>query len=458
MKATDVEIDLGTAGPVQRRAVTETLVFAGVSTDTRLEVGESLFVALRGERFDGHDFVTLAVERGARGILVALDTWERWQTLPVACFAVPEPLHALQQLARASLQRQPLQVVAVTGSNGKTTTKDLIAAALASAAKVHATRGNLNNHLGVPLTVLARQGDERFLVAEIGASDFGEIETLSHLLCPDVAVITNIGHAHLEHFGSLQGVLRAKSEIFAGLRPSGVAVLNADDPRFSELERMASPARRVTFGVAAHADYRIESAHADDAEHQVLQLNGISVRLARPGRGNANNAAAAFAVACELGCDPALVARAIETCVFTKQRSSWTHVGHVRVLDDSYNANPDSMAQALEVLATSPGRRIAVLGDMGELGSTSAALHAELGRRVAQAGIDLLLATGVEMSHAVQAAARAGLGDAARHHAEFTALVEDLRVTLRPGDAVLVKGSRSARMERVLDALRIGVA
>ena len=457
MNAADIERDLAPAG-LRARGVTESLVFEGVATDTRLEVGESLFVALRGERFDGHEFVADAVARGARGILVALDTWERWQSLAVACFAVPDPLLALQQLAHASLQRQPVQSVAVTGSNGKTTTKDLIAAALASTAKVHATRGNLNNHLGVPLTVLARAGDERFLVAEIGASDFGEVETLSRLLCPDVAVITNIGHAHLERFGSLQGVLRAKSEIFAGLRRTGVAVLNADDPLLPELERAAGSARKVTFGVAAHADYRIEAVRAEGADTQVLQLNGISVRLARPGRGNANNAAAAFAVACELGCDPARAANAIATCVFTKQRSSWTRCGQVSVLDDSYNANPDSMAQALEVLAARSGRRIAVLGDMGELGPGSAELHAELGRRVAEAGIDALLATGALMLHAVLAAAQAGLGGAARHHADFAALVEDLRATLRPGDAVLVKGSRSARMERVLDALRIGVA
>ena len=455
LKAAEVQQDLGA---IRQRGAPPDLVFAGVATDTRQSLAATLFFALRGERFDGHDFVPQALERGARGVVVALDTWERWQDLPGACFAVEDPLRALQELARASLRRWPLRVVAITGSNGKTTTKDLTAAALGSAGSVYATRGNLNNHIGVPLTVLARRGDERFLVAEIGASDFGEIDGLSRLLQPDAAVITNIGHAHLERFGSLQGVLRAKSEIFAGLRPGGLAVLSADDPFLPELRRAAASARQVTFGFAAGADYRLDSARPDGPGYQQLRLGGTSLRLARPGRGNAGNAAAAFAVACELGAAPADAAAAMEACVFTKQRSSWTRIADVWVLDDSYNANPDSMAQALEVLASHEGRRVACLGDMRELGSASAALHATLGRSVARAGVGLFLATGEEMRHAVAAAVQEGLGDAARHHPSFEALLEDLRRSLRAGDAVLVKGSRAAGMERVVEALRVGVA
>jgi len=455
LKAAEVQQDLASA---RQRGASPDLVFTGVATDTRQAIAGTLFFALRGEHFDGHDFVPQALEGGARGVVVGLDTWERWQELPEACFGVDDPLRALQALARASLRRWPLRVVAITGSNGKTTTKDLTAAALGSAGSVYATRGNLNNHIGVPLTVLARRGDEKFLVAEIGASDFGEIEILSRLLKPDAAVVTNIGHAHLERFGSLQGVLRAKSEIFAGLRPGGLAVLHADDPFLPELRRAAAGARQVTFGFAADADYRVEAARPDGPGYQQLLLCGTALRLARPGRGNAGNAAAALAVACELGAVPSAAAAAMEACVFTKQRSSWTRLGEVWVLDDSYNANPDSMAQALEVLSGHDGRRIVCLGDMRELGSASAALHAALGRSVARAGVDLFLATGEEMRHAVEAAVQEGLGAAARHHARFEALLEDLRQNLRAGDAVLVKGSRAAGMERVVEALRVGVA
>jgi UDP-N-acetylmuramoyl-tripeptide--D-alanyl-D-alanine ligase len=432
----------------------DALCFEGVATDTRQNVQGRLFVALRGERFDAHDFVDAALQCGARGVLVRRDTWNRWHDLPVACLGVEEPLRALQSLARASLRRHPAQVVAITGSNGKTTTKDLVAAALGSIGSVHATRGNLNNHIGTPLTVLARDGTERFLVSEIGANDFGEIEMLSRLLTPQVAVITNIGRAHLERFGSLQGVLQAKTEVFRGLGPDGLALLNADDAFLKDMRRAAAPRRTITFGFAADADYRIEESHDDVSERQLLRVHGTAIRLARAGRGNARNAAAAFAVACELGGVPSRVAQALEACVPTPQRSCWLRLGEVAVLDDSYNANPDSMTQALEMLVAHPGRHVAVLGDMGELGTQTESLHAEIGRSVASLKVDLFLAMGTAMRHAVAAAVRAGLEGRARHFETHDALYEELLQQLRPGDAVLVKGSRFVRMERIVEALR----
>jgi UDP-N-acetylmuramoyl-tripeptide--D-alanyl-D-alanine ligase len=437
---------------------TRDFVFEGVVTDSRHDVAGRRVAALAGDRFDGHDFVADVLARGARGVVVRRGVLASQEWKEATALGVDEPLVALQQIARGSLVRARPQVIAITGSNGKTTTKDLTVAALASMGSVHGTRGNLNNHIGVPLTVLARRGDERFLVAEAGANDFGELELLSKLLEPDVAVITNIGRAHLEKFGSQDGVLRAKSELLTGLRPGGVAVLNADDPYFQPLVRRAGRARIASFGFALQATYRIETARPLDAATQELVVNGVRFVLPRPGRGNARNAAAALAVGAELGGDLHAAAAALAAAVFTGQRSAWVRCGDLDVLDDSYNANPDSMAQALELLAARPGRRIAVLGDMLELGGETPALHARLGTEVTAAGIDHLLGLGPHMQHAVDSARAAGMGERARHFASLEALVTALQALARPGDAVLVKGSRGSRMERVVAALGAGVA
>jgi UDP-N-acetylmuramoyl-tripeptide--D-alanyl-D-alanine ligase len=454
--ASEVEADLRAAGPLRTRNVELDLCFTAVSTDSRGDVEGTLFVALQGERFDAHDFALLALGKGARGLLVASATWERWRGVQAACFAVEDPLSALQQLARASLRRHPTQVVAITGSNGKTTTKDLTLAALSSAGMVHGTQGNLNNHIGVPLTVLARSGEEAFLVAEVGANDFGEIEFLSKLLRPHVVVITNIGRAHLERFGSLQGVLRAKSEVFRGLRPGGTALLNADDPARAQLSLAAAGLRLRTCGFAMDADYRIEKTRALDSQSQELVVRGTPIHLQRPGRANAWNAAVAFATACELGAAPRAAADAMAACTFTRQRSCWLDLGDVRVLDDSYNANPDSMLQALTLLGEHPGRRVAVLGDMLELGEATESLHAELGAQVAASGVQLFFGFGPSMRHAIRAASRAGVAES-RHFEECGTLVDALRQSVRPGDAILIKGSRGSHMERVVESLRAEV-
>ena len=273
LMGSEIRQDLGGA---EIQGLRDEQAFEGVATDTRQDVEGRLFVALQGENFDAHDFVQDAVRGGAQGILVRRDTWSRWQGLPVACIAVDDPLAALQKLAHESLRRHPAGVIAITGSNGKTTTKDLVAAALASIGPVYATQGNLNNHIGTPLTVLARHGRERFVVAEIGANDFGEIEMLSRLLLPQVAVITNVGRAHLERFGSVQGVLRAKVEIFQGLGDAGLAVLNADDAFLADMRRAAQPRRSITFGFAPEADYCIEESR--DAGGVRLLLAGGGTR------------------------------------------------------------------------------------------------------------------------------------------------------------------------------------
>jgi UDP-N-acetylmuramoyl-tripeptide--D-alanyl-D-alanine ligase len=456
LRADEVRVDLERSGPLRASGTAAERVFTGVCTDSRQDVAGKLFFALVGEHFDAHEFVGDVVRRGAAGVVVRDAAFDTLRDENLACYGVADTLRALQTVARASLARARPTVVAITGSNGKTTTKDLTVAALGVRGRVHGTRGNLNNHIGVPLTILSRRGDEAFLVAEAGTSGFGELELLSRILAPDVVVITNIGRAHLETLGSQDGVARAKAELLVGLRSPGIAVLNADDAYFDRLVARAGAARIVSFGFAPHADYRVESQRALEGGRQELVVHGARFVLERPGRGNAANAAAALAVATELGADLGTAAAAIGQCEYTGQRSAWSHWGGVDVLDDTYNANPDSMALAIELLAARRGRRIAVLGDMLELGPDSARLHAEVGAQVAAAGIEHLFGLGAGMAHAVERARRAGV--AARHFTDHAPLIEALQSLVTAGDAVLVKGSRGSRMEHIVAAFKAGVA
>lgn len=456
LQATEVLEALQAAGACRARGPLDDTTFSGVTTDSRAETAGSLFVALRGERFDAHDYVADAVQGGASGVVVERDPGDVAGGAALCVYVVDDGVEALQALARSSLQRHPVECIAITGSNGKTTTKDLTAQALRTLGSVHATRGNRNNHIGVPLTILERQGDERFLVAEMGANDFGEIGLLSRLLQPSVALITNIGRAHLERFGDVDGVERAKSEIFEGLRSDGVAVLNADDPRTRTLRTKLSGQQVVSFGFSPEADVRIERAEDLADGGQDLHISGCSLHLERAGAGNARNAAAALAVARSLGADVAAAATALESTTFTGQRTVWVRLGDLRVLDDTYNANPDSMREALALLEARSERRVAVLGEMLELGTAVRELHEGIGERAVEAGVALLLGYGEHMRHTVRAALAAGVPEA-RHFDSMTELLDTLQECLRPGDAVLVKGSRGCRMERVVEALRAEV-
>jgi UDP-N-acetylmuramoyl-tripeptide--D-alanyl-D-alanine ligase len=454
LDCTRVRDDLHGAGVLVQAHGLDARAFAGVSTDSRAIAPRCLFVALRGERFDAHAFVRDAVAAGAAGVVV--DARAAAPDLSAACvYVVSDTLQALQALAAAAMQHTPVCTVAITGSNGKTTTKDLTFAAVRTLGPTAATSGNRNNHIGVPLTILGRPDEARYLVAEVGANHFGEIELLSRILQPQVTVITNIGHAHLEAFGSLDGVARAKSEIFAGLRDDGAAVLNADDPYLPRLRERVGHKRSVTFGFAAHADYRVVR-HAAGDDEQVLEVRGTRFRLQRPGDANASNAAAAFAVASELGAGADRIAAALGAAAYTGQRSCWVSAGDVDLLDDTYNANPDSMRQAIELLRARRGRRVAVLGDMLELGPRAEALHAEIGRVVAQAGVQVFIATGAHMAAAVREAARGGV-PTALHCAAMDDVLDAVRTHVRAGDVVLVKGSRGLRMERVVAALKAAV-
>lgn len=419
--------------------------FSGVGTDTRtLRAGE-LFVALEGPRFDGHDYLESAAAAGAAGALVR----RAHPALP--CLEVADPQVALAQLAAAWRARFELPLVAVTGSSGKTTVKELIAAALAGAGPVLATRGNRNNHIGVPLTLLELRDTHRAAVVEMGMSHAGEITHLAELARPTVGVISNAGAAHLEGLGSVAAVARAKGELIEHLPPDAVAVLNADDAYLSLWQQLAGTRRVCTFGLGTDADV---TAHyrllADGSEVELLTPAGSAhARLQLLGRHNVRNALAATAAALAAGRPLSEIAAGLGRVRPVPGRL-FPLAGRngARVIDDSYNANPLSVQAAIEVLGALPGRRLLVLGDMAELGTEAPALHAQCGATARAAGVDRLLTLGP-----LSAAAASAFGTGACALDDRAALIDALEPLLQADATVLVKGSRSAGMEKVVQAI-----
>ncbi|MCG5534528.1 UDP-N-acetylmuramoyl-tripeptide--D-alanyl-D-alanine ligase [Ectothiorhodospira mobilis] len=415
----------------------------GVFSDSRQPLPGGLFVALRGPRFDGHAFA--GADLPAAGLLV-----ERPVASPLPWVEVADTRRALADLAAAWRRRCGAAVVALTGSNGKTTVKEMLAAILHTMGPVWATRGNLNNELGVPLTLLGLSPGDRFAVIEMGANHAGEIAGLTALAAPDVALITNAGPAHLEGFGSIEAVARAKGEIFSGLAADGVAVINGDDPHADYWAGRNTHRRVLRFGLRPDVDVAGEL----DAQGRLrITAAGETVTVALPlaGEHNRSNALAAAAAALALGVDLQGVRSGLEAMPPVPGRLALRPgSGGVRLIDDSYNANPASVRAAIQVLAKEPGRRFLVLGDMGELGTAAPELHAAVGRHAAEHGIDGFWATGPLCRHAVEA-----FGPGGRHFPDRQALIKALRGTLRSGDVVLVKGSRSQRMDAVADALAV---
>ncbi len=425
--------------------------FDGVSTDTRtLRAGE-LFVALSGPNFDGNAFVGAAAAAGAAGAIVARPTGA---DLPQV--VVDDTLSALGRLANRWRCAFTPRLVAITGSNGKTTVKEMTASVLRTAGPTLATRGNLNNEIGVPLTLMRLRREHEFAVIEMGANHKGEIARLTAMAAPTVGLVTNAAAAHLEGFGSLEGVAAAKGELFEGLTRDATAVINRDD-RFYAQWRCSVRAREVvTFGQAGEADFRVRMAqqftngHGDGLRLQLDTPDGpLDVRLRLSGQHNALNAAAAAAAARSAGASLEQIAAGLEAVRPVPGRLTVRRTRHgARVIDDTYNANPASVQAALDLLAAQPGVTWMVLGDMGELGDDAYALHANIGARARQAGVERLYTVG-----SLSAAAADSFGPGAQRFATTAELIEALQGDLREDVTVLVKASRAMRLERVSDAL-----
>ncbi|MHB1828043.1 MAG: UDP-N-acetylmuramoyl-tripeptide--D-alanyl-D-alanine ligase [Steroidobacteraceae bacterium] len=427
--------------------------FTGVSIDTRTLRGGELFVALRGPRFDGAQFLAAALERGAAGVVL-----EREQPLAAAQIVVSDTLQALQRAAQARRAALSIPVIGVAGSNGKTTTKEMTAAILGQRGECLATRGNLNNHIGVPLTLLRLEPEHRGAVIEMGANRAGEVAELVRIARPTVGLITNAGAEHLEGFGTLAGVARAEGEAVAGLEPAATAVLNADDP-FLQLWGEMTAARRVTFGFSPAADFRagepqssLTGAGFRTRFTLACELGAAPIELHLGGRHNVLNALAAAAAAAAAGASLAQISAGLASVRPVSGRLQPKHAaGGAWILDDSYNANPSSVRSGIEVLAALAQRRWLVLGDMAELGASAEDSHVQIGEFARAHGIERLYATGPLAALAVE---RFGAG--ARWFPEAEVLAEAVRAALGeagPGVCILVKGSRINRLERVVQAL-----
>ncbi|MFP4615468.1 MAG: UDP-N-acetylmuramoyl-tripeptide--D-alanyl-D-alanine ligase [Thiohalorhabdus sp.] len=422
-------------------------VVSAVDTDTRRLRPGALFVALRGERFDGHDHLGAAREASAAAAVVERGA----DTAGLPRVEVSDTAQGLLDLAAGWRRSLPASVVAVTGSCGKTTVKEMLAAVLGAAGgRSHATPGNWNNTVGVPLTLFGLGPEHRYGVVEAGINRPGEMDRLAAAIAPDVAIITNAAAAHLEGLGSLERVAAEKGRLLEGLGREGVAVLNADSP-FGEQWARAAPGSVLRFGMEAPAEVRGEWAPEGDGGRLWLRLPGgeAEARLALPGRHNAHNALAAAAAAAALGIPAADVARGLETVAPVEGR---LRVGRGRagltVLDDTYNANPTSLEAALEVLAEGPGRTWLVLGDMGELGPSGAELHHRAGEQARALGVDALIGVGALAGEAVR-----GFGAGARSAADWEEAAAALESEAASGDRVLVKGSRTMRLERLVARL-----
>jgi len=424
------------------------VAFRGISTDSRRLAPGSLYFALQGPNFDGHAFVDSARAQGAAAAAV-----NRRCDSSLPQVEVKDTRLALGQLGAFWRQQFTLPLVAITGSNGKTTVRAMTEAILSGCGRTLSTQGNLNNDIGLPLT-LARLGpDDRYAVLEMGANHPGEIDYLAGLAQPAIAVVTNAAPAHLAGFGDLEGVARAKGELFTRLKANGTAIINADDD-FAPLWRsLAGHCRIVEFGL--DSDAGVTGRWAGDTRGSDLQLEtpqgGIELRLPLPGRHNVMNALAAGAASLAAGADLAAVKHGLEALSAVAGRFNIHALpGAITLIDDSYNANPESLQAALDVLALSADERWLVLGDMGELGATAARLHAAAGRKARAAGVTRLYGLGELAAQAV--AAFDGPGGA---FSSMDELLEALRTDLCGPLHILVKGSRSMRMERVVAALGV---
>jgi len=424
-------------------AVGADLPITCVATDSRNLPAGCLFVALKGPRFDGHRFVAQALQQGAAAVMV--DAGAELSVAPA--LVVDNTLLALGRLAAWHRQRMPAKVAAITGSNGKTTVKEMLAAILAvevGADAVLATAGNFNNDIGMPLTLLKLAPEHRYAAIEMGMNHPGELSYLTQIARPDVALVNNALRAHLEGLGSVEAVARAKGEIYAGLQDEGIALINADDPHASLWRELAGARRVMSFGFAENADVRIEAANVE----LCLQTPSgpITAKLQVPGEHNLRNAAAAATLALALGVSIDAIQRGLSDYSGVKGRLQLHPcILGATLIDDTYNANPDSVLAAIQVLAARPGKRILVLGDMGELGPDAAELHREVGARASAAGVDRLLCMGEMTLHTA-----AAFGDHAMHFERIEELLAEIECALDAEVTVLVKGSRFMHMERVV--------
>ncbi|MEO0496811.1 MAG: UDP-N-acetylmuramoylalanyl-D-glutamyl-2,6-diaminopimelate--D-alanyl-D-alanine ligase [Pseudomonadota bacterium] len=441
----------------------------GISIDTRTLSPGDAFFAISGDRFDGHDFITAAIRAGASVIVVAQSKLAALGMHQLPIVVVPDVLKALENLGLAARERSTAQIVAVTGSAGKTTTKEALKSVLSEFGKTHASPASFNNHWGVPLTLARMPSDAKFGVFEIGMNHPGEITPLVAMVRPHVSVVTTIAAAHLGQFETLDAIAEAKAEIFTGLVPGGTAVVNGDIPQTQLLRTRAQEAKAgaiLTFGDAAGNDTQLTDVvlTATGSRFSALVSGGaVDVHLRLPGRHQVQNMLALLTVADLFGVELVAAAKALGGISAGKGRGETRKIqvqgGTATLIDEAYNANPQAMEAMFEVLATAKtdgsGRRLLVLGDMKELGDQSASLHAALAAPIAKAGIDLVFTAGEAMQHLHDALPKDLRGG---HLQDAKGLAPLVQKSLQAGDVVAIKASNSMKFERVVNALSGTVA
>ncbi|OGC76535.1 MAG: hypothetical protein A2145_04260 [candidate division Zixibacteria bacterium RBG_16_40_9] len=430
----------------------------GISIDSRTLEKGNLFVALEGEKFDGHDFIQEAVNKGAKAVIVEkrkLNKLPENLTVPVGL--VEDSKKTLQELAKWYRQKLNLKVVAVTGTNGKTTTKEMIAQVLSTKYKVLKAKESFNNLVGVPLSIFEFSEETQVAVLELGMSNLGEIAQLTKIAGPCVGVITNIGPAHLESLHSLEKIAQAKFELLDNLPPDKTVVLNIDDPFIQEKIKRERH-KVISYGIKNKADFQAHEVLITGNGHIDFKLNKkIPARLNLLGYHNVYNALAAIAVANLFKIEPEKAIEALNNYHPAKFRMETVKVGGINLINDSYNANPTSMQTALESLVQikSEGKKVAVLGDMLELGEQSDAFHQEMGQKAVALGIDLLITVGNLANHIASGARQAGLAEVKIFSfSDNNSAVQFLLENLKPGDWVLIKGSRKMKMEEIVLGLQ----
>ncbi|NIK75870.1 UDP-N-acetylmuramoyl-tripeptide--D-alanyl-D-alanine ligase [Paenibacillus castaneae] len=448
------------------------LQVTGVTTDSRKAGAGQLFIPLVGEQFDGHEYLEQAVNNG-----VAAALWQKGREVPEALADFPllivgDTLVALQRLATAYRSELVVRVVGITGSNGKTTTKDMTAAILSTTYKVHKTEGNLNNQIGLPLTVLQLEEDTEVAVLEMGMSGFGEIELLTKIAQPDAAIITNIGEAHLLHLGSKAGIAKAKLEIALGLSEEGLLLYNGDEPLLeAELKQAILPSGIIqrTFGLSERNEWSaVDIVLSSEATVFTAVYNGMpsalgSVSIPVPGQHNVSNALAAIAVSRFFGVPASKVAEGLSSLKLTGMRIQPVRAYNgAMILNDAYNANPTAVRAAIDLVEHLKGysRKWIVLADMLELGSEEQELHFQVGAYISPSKADAVLTFGPLSQQTFEGARSRFIGSAAeemiQHFEDKEKLAAWLRSKLEPSDIVLIKGSRGMRMEQIVQALEVG--
>jgi UDP-N-acetylmuramoyl-tripeptide--D-alanyl-D-alanine ligase len=438
--------------------------FSGVSIDSRHISADHLFVAIAGEVHDGHEFTSNVVDQGVRGLVISRQKAGKmpiaaWKTKNIACIAVEDTTRALGDMAAFNRLRSHASVVAITGSNGKTTTRRMTTMVLDRQYDTLTAVGNFNNDIGLPLTLLGLSTDHQWAILELGTNNPGEIARLAEICTPDIGVLTNIGPAHLEGLGSIEGVMQEKGDLLKRLGPGGKAILNADDARVIQLASKTK-AEVILYGLSREATIRAEDVHETECTISftlILAGESISVRLNSPGRFMVSNALAAAAVGHQIGLAGETVKTGLEAFKPVSGRMNIEHMpGGIHLIDDTYNANPESMKAAFATLDTmrAGARGVVVIGDMLELGVQAQTLHRKVGAGVARSDISRLCACG-EFAAAVTAGARdEGMPPTDTFEGSQDEIVEDLKNWLQPGDWLLVKGSRGMAMEKVVQKLR----